>query len=362
MMQRIMVPLDGSTFAERALATAFRLARRDGSTVHLVRVHEPPKPVAGAEGPLMYDPALDRKLERQGRRYLSVMLAWTNGDDRARAVTAYLQGPVAECLSTYVRDQAIDLVVMTTHARGGVSRALQGSVADRLVRHSLAPVLLLRPGQEAASPASGTIPVLRRVLLPVDGGPAGDGMIEHAVAVAGARDVEYTLLRVVTTGTSSVRAALPRRGEDPASRVQRATVEATLGIKAEELAARGLVVRPQVVVDDDAALGILRYAAENHFDLVAMATRSRGGLERVLLGSVADRVLRGAESTLLLWNPGQGSALDLVEAPGSVLAVGRMAHADDDGWHARRHAHERHGIEVERGERLLRDAVPFTTG
>ena len=139
MLHRIMVPLDGSTFAEAALPIAFGLARRDGATVHLVKVHEPPTPVAGPEGPAMYDPEIDEDFERKGRRYLGVMLAWTNGDDRARAVTAYLHGPVTESLSTYVRDEAIDLVVMTTHARGGVSRALLGSVADGLVRYSLAP-------------------------------------------------------------------------------------------------------------------------------------------------------------------------------------------------------------------------------
>jgi nucleotide-binding universal stress UspA family protein len=313
MMQRIMVPLDGSTFSESALSTAFGLARRHGSTVHLVRVHESPTPVAGPEGPAMYDPALDQELEEKGRRYLEVMRAWTNGDDRVHAITAYLHGPVTECLTTYVRDEAIDLVVMTTHARGGVSRALLGSVADGLVRHSLAPVLLVRPGRQAA-PAPDTTPMFRRVLLPVDGGPVGDRMIEHAVAVTGAAGVEYTLLRVVTTGGGTVRAALPHRGEDPGSRVQRATVQSALGTKAKELVARGVEVRPQVVVGDDAAEAILRHATEHRFDLVAMATRSRGGLERLLLGSVADRVLQAAETALLLWNPGQPSTPDLVEA------------------------------------------------
>jgi nucleotide-binding universal stress UspA family protein len=315
MIQRIMVPLDGSTFAEAALSTAFQIARQHGSTVHLVRVHEPPTPVAGHEGPAMYDPAVDQELQRQGRRYLDVMLGWTDGDERARAVTAYLHGPVTECLSTYVRDQAIDLVVMTTHARGGVSRALLGSVADGLVRHSLAPVLLIRPGNEAA-PLPATPLAFRRVLLPVDGGPLGDRMIEHAVAVTGGTGVEYTLLRVVTKGGGTVRATLPHRGENPASRVQRATVQAALGTRAEALAARGFVARPQVVVDNDAGDGILRYAAEHDFDLVAMATRSRGGLERLFLGSVADRVLRNAETALLLWNPGQPSTPALVEAFG----------------------------------------------
>jgi nucleotide-binding universal stress UspA family protein len=150
-------------------------------------------------------------------------------------------------------------------------------------------------------------------------------MIEHAIAVGGTTGVEYTLLRVVTSGAPSMHASLPRRGEDPGSRAQRATVRVALGIKAEKLRARGLMVRPEVVVDDDAAEGILRYAAANDFDLVAMATRSRGGLERLLLGSVADRVLRKAEITLLLWNPAPVSAAPLREAPG--LLDGTLAPA-----------------------------------
>jgi nucleotide-binding universal stress UspA family protein len=321
MMHRIMVPLDGSAFAEAALSTAFRLARHDTSQVHLVRVHEPAVPVAGPEGPAMYDPAVDEELERKGRRYLDALLGRIDPEDRALAVTAYLHGPLTECLSAYVRDEAIDLVTMTTHARGGMSRAWLGSVADALVRHSPAPVLLLRPGHQPA-PAPANAPLFRRVLLPVDGSPSEDRMLEHVVAVTAAPGVEYTLLRVVTSGLSLVRAAFPRRGENPGSRVQRATVQATLGTKAEDLATRGLAVRSQVVVDDDPADGILRYGAEHDFDLVAMATRSRGGLERLLLGSVADKVLRKADVALLLWNPGQQSAFEPVAARGSLEGAG----------------------------------------
>jgi nucleotide-binding universal stress UspA family protein len=150
-------------------------------------------------------------------------------------------------------------------------------------------------------------------------------MIEHAIAVAGTAGVEYTLLRVVTSGAPSVHPPRPRRGEDPGSRAQRATVQVALGVKAEELRARGLLVRPEVVVDDDPAEGILGYGAENDFDLIAMATRSRGGLERLLLGSVADRVLRGAEITLLLWNPAPASAPVQTQAPGLLEGIAAPA-------------------------------------
>jgi nucleotide-binding universal stress UspA family protein len=319
-----MVPLDGSAFAERALPTASLLARRNESGLHLVRVHQPPLPVVvPGGGGAVPDPALDLELEHEGRQYL---LGRINDQERWRTVTAYLRGPVIECLGGYVRDHEIDLVVMTTHARGGLDRAVLGSVADGLVRHSVAPVLLVRPGIEAP-PAPADAPVFRRVLVPVDGGPAEDRMIEHAIAVAGTAGVEYTLLRVVTSGAPSVHPRRPRRGEDPGSRAQRATVQVALGVKAKELRARGLLVRPEVVINDDAAKGILGYAAANDFDLVAMATRSRGGLERLLLGSVADRVLRQADITLLLWNPSPASAPARMQAPGLLEGIPALAPA-----------------------------------
>jgi nucleotide-binding universal stress UspA family protein len=313
-----MVPLDGSAFAETALPTAALLARRHGSGMHLVRVHQPPLPVVlPGGGGVVHDPVLDLELEDEGRQYL---LGRIDDQERWRTVTAYLRGSVVECLSGYVRDHEIDLVVMTTHARGGMGRAVLGSVADGLVRHSVAPVLLVRPELEPAR-AAAAVRVFQRVLLPLDGGAAEDRMIAHAIAVAGTAGVEYTLLRVVTSGAPSVYPRRPRRGEDPGSRAQRATVQVALGVKAEALRARGLLVRSEVVVDDDAAEGILRYAAANDFDLVAMATRSRGGLERLLLGSVTDRVLRKAEITLLLWNPAPASAPELAEAPGLLEGI-----------------------------------------
>ena len=138
--------------------------------------------------------------------------------------------------------------------------------------------------------------------------------VERAVEVAGREDVHYTLLRVLAATTSPAHAVLPRRGEAPSTRAQRATVQDLLEAAADDLRARGLTVDTRIAVNDSTAQGILDYAEDWGADLVAMATRSRGGLERFLLGSVADRVLWKAETALLLWNPGQPSTRDLVEA------------------------------------------------
>ncbi len=302
MLQRIMVPLDGSAFAEAALPAAFHLARRDSARVRLVMVREAPLPPTRIGSAPVLDPALDQALLREARSYLDVLLGRISAGDRARVSTALLLGDTVETLADRVRDEVVDLVVMTTHGRGGVSRAWLGSVADGLVRRSPAPILLLRPGERTGGRGEGGFP---RVLVPLDGSPTGDRMIEHALAVAGAEQVEYILLRVLAASESPLRAALPQRGETVSSRTQRATVEALLASRAEALRSRGLSVTTQIVVDDSAARGILGGAAEGGAELIAMATRSRGGLERMLLGSVADEVLRSWDRPLLLWNPAE---------------------------------------------------------
>lgn len=305
MLRRIMVPLDGSAFAEAALPAAFDLARRDSARVQLVTVREPPLPLVRTGNAPIRDPALDEELLREARRYLDVLLGRIGAGDRVRVSTALLLGSTTETLADRVRDEAVDLVVMTTHGRGGVSRAWLGSVADGLVRRSLAPILLLRAGEGTEGQGERGFP---RVLVPLDGSPTGDRMIEHATNVAGTEQVEYILLRVLAAGESPLRSVLPQRGELPSSRTQRATVEDLLASRAEALRTSGLTVRTHVAVDDSPSRGILDYAAESGAGLIAMATRSRGGLERVLLGSVADKVLRSTDRPLLLWNPAETEA------------------------------------------------------
>jgi nucleotide-binding universal stress UspA family protein len=295
MLRRILVPLDGSRFAEAALPAALRLSRRDASRLDLVMVQEPPQ----------RDP-LDQDLPRRRRAYLDLLFDQLGERDWARGTSALLTGRTVETLVERIRSQGSDLVVMTTHARGGASRAWLGSVADGLVRQSPVPVLLLRPGgEDARVPDPG---VYKRVLIPLDGSPGEEEIFGHAIEVTGAEGVHYTLLRVLTRQESPLAEVLPRRGEAPTTRAQRATVESLLETTARALRQRGPVVDAETVTDDSAAGGIVSYAAEHGIDLIAMTTRSKGGLERWMLGSVADEVLRRSTCPLLMVNPGGNEA------------------------------------------------------
>lgn len=298
MLNTIMVPLDGSALAESALSTAYALARRDSARVELVMVREPPLSITRVGSAPVMDPTIDTERHEEDRRYLDVLLGRIPAADRARTHSSLLDGPVVGTLAARIREVHASLVVMTTHARGGIARATLGSVADALVRRSPAPVLLLHPSHSGEARSNG----FRRVLLPLDGSAAGESMIERAIEVAGTDGVEYTLLRVLSARETSGRRLLPQRGEEGGSRSQRATIESVLDNEAAKFREWGVAVRSQTVVHDGAAEGIIQYAAGSGTDLIAMNTRSRGGLERMVLGSVADAVLRGWRRPLLLLN------------------------------------------------------------
>lgn len=302
MPRRILVPLDGSRFAEAALPAALRLSRRDAARLELVRVLEPPLPPARTGTAPVRDPTFDRVLQQEAREYLDGLIAGLDESDRARTRGELLGGHAAAALADRIRAHDVDLVVMTTHARGGASRAWLGSVADGLVRRAAVPVLLLRPPmEEGVEPEDGRF---GRVLVPLDGSEAGARVLDHAVDVAGTRAVQYLLLRVLACDAPALAEVVPHRGEPATTRAQRASVLSALEGAADALRARGLDVRTATVTDDSPARGILGYAVDQGVDLIAMATRSRGGLERWVLGSVADKVLRSTTRPVLLFNPG----------------------------------------------------------
>jgi nucleotide-binding universal stress UspA family protein len=144
---KILVPLDGSPHAEEAIPVARLYAERFGSEVHLLRVvsFTPIDAGLGYEG--SYGPGILEALEDAAREYLAGVAKQFQA---AKAVKiAVVVGPVATKVEDYAAENGIDLVVMTSHGRGGVVRAALGSVTDRLLGGK-APVLVVR---HAAAPA-----------------------------------------------------------------------------------------------------------------------------------------------------------------------------------------------------------------
>jgi nucleotide-binding universal stress UspA family protein len=136
-VRQVLVPLDGSGMAEQALPVALAWAKAFSARLHLVRVVT--LPVMSAETMTM-GPDLFDAMREAAAGYLAELKERIGAKEAATAVPA---GPIAEQLSNYGQENAIDLVVMTSHGRGGLLRSVLGSVTDRML-HGPAPVLVVR--------------------------------------------------------------------------------------------------------------------------------------------------------------------------------------------------------------------------
>jgi nucleotide-binding universal stress UspA family protein len=144
--KRIMVPLDGSRFAEGALPYAQMLAGFSGGCIELVRVAVHPSSYV-----YVSDPATLASLYDSDRAhceaYLQGVAERVRRESGLEVVTTVLEGPVADALLDHAAASHADLIVMSTHGRSGMERWLLGSVAERVMRGAKAPVLLIRPDQ-----------------------------------------------------------------------------------------------------------------------------------------------------------------------------------------------------------------------
>lgn len=301
-MRSILVPLDGSSFAERVLPLAVQLAEGHGASIRLALVHTPHPIVGGEAGPGVVP---DFDLRAREAEYLTSQADTIDPDKRGMVSTVHLDGDPGPALEAEVRRASVDLVVMATHGRGAFSRFWLGSVADYLVRHLEVPVLLIRPGQEAGSDSHYPF---RHVLVPLDGSTLAEQAIEPALALAGGGSSTPPLLTLVTVvepvlgvGEPGLPFAVPI--EPRLFDEHRRAAEARLQVVASRLAARGIVVNTAVATDPGVAGAIVSEAERAGAGLISMMTHGDRGLRRLVLGSVADKVLRGATMPILLGRP-----------------------------------------------------------
>jgi nucleotide-binding universal stress UspA family protein len=310
MYRTILVPLDGSPFGEHALPLALALARRAGARLHLIHVHSPLAAVY-VEGVGFLDQSLDQKLRQGEQDYLAGVVRRMAAAGTVETVTVVIDGALSATLAEYAVRVAADLVVMTTHGRGAVGRFWLGSVADELVRHLPMPVLLTRPAD--GQPDLSREPPLDHLLLALDGTPVAEKMVGPMLDLAELLGAEVTLVRAIQPETpigyhtegllleKPARALVERI--EAMQRELRKQAAAYLEGVAERFRARGIKVRASVAVDRHPAAAILHEADLRQVKLIAVETHGRSGLKRLILGSVADKVIRGAHVPVLVHRP-----------------------------------------------------------
>lgn len=301
MFRSLLVPLDGSAYAEHSLPLALAVARRAGATLALVSV-QVPFPAVYGEGTAGLKNPLEAESGQQARSYLDGVVQRISAVSPVPAVATLLEGPVAASLHRQAITTRVDLVVMTVVGAGPWTRLWLGSVADELVRSLPMPLLLLRPQEPAPEP--GREPIIKQILLPLDGSEAAEQVVEPAAALGALMQAEFTLLRVVNPAPpfADAESGPPGRQSQTWEEQLRAEAQAYLDRVAERLRAASLPVQTRVVSHEHPAVAILDAHAHD-IDLIAFTTRGRRALPWLFLGSTADKVLRGASTPVLVQRP-----------------------------------------------------------
>lgn len=296
----ILVPLDGSPFAEQALPWAMALARAGSSRLRLALVHRCfPAPVDRAGRRLFV--RMELAVRKSERDYVRGIASRARAEG-LRVSTAMLEEPVGPALARYTRDIGLDLVVMSTHGRGPLQRAWLGSVADYLARTLEVPLLLVRP-RESDQPIGE--PSAAEILVPLDGSPLGEAALRPAAAVAGLLGAELSLLQVVAPveQLAAPPLAFPTGFDERITTERRNQAQDYLDRVAARLRETGVPAKGVAQLGGYPAEAILEAARAPGVGMIALATRGHGGLRRVALGSVADKLIRAAELPVLLVRP-----------------------------------------------------------
>ncbi|WP_129633456.1 universal stress protein [Candidatus Oscillochloris fontis] len=298
MFKTILVPLDGSPVSEQALVVAARLAQSHSACIHLAHVHSPytTAPIT-IEGLPVIDEDLHSLAADHELAYLHQLAAKLPVSDH-EPVTARLEGPIAFALNRYCYDSHADLVVLTTHGRNGFTQLWIGSVAESLLRSLHIPLLMLRP---SSAPTEST--PFRHIMVPLDGSALAEQILPHAITLADQEGAELTLVRIIEGAPNSSPAGVAYRPQENSQTTQHETAQIYLDRLTQDLLARGHPARSRVVAAEHPARAILATANEVGADLIALATRGRSGLSHTILGSVADKVLRGGDLPVLALRP-----------------------------------------------------------
>lgn len=304
----IMAPTEGLESERAAISVAVNLARRFGADLHLVRAEAPPLGIETVPRPpvltITDQTLLDERVARF--RKLEALRNECQALGDIRVTTALEDGPVTSTLADYATKHNVDLIVMSSHCRGGMKRLTLGSVTDYLVRNTNIPVLVVRPSASVIEAVPER--ALNRIVVPLDASELAEDVLPEVSEMAMKFGSMVSLVHVLTPETYSqkeiMQPGLP--WWDEAIAIANAYLEEV----AAHLAEQGLTVTRDVVLSDDIASAILDYATRTRADVIALATRGKGGVGRLVFGSVADEITRRSPVSLLVLHPGHGAVAD----------------------------------------------------
>ena len=290
-LRQILVPHDGSPFARRALSLAVPIAQQHGARLALVQASGlPPRARSGLPLPASSGDTAD--LRRNQAAALGRLATRLRQRYAIETTFDYREGDVLPQLEQAVVQHQAELVVMATHGRSGVSRFWLGSVAEALLRHLHVPMLLTRTERKYTKTLPEE-PIFPRAVIALDGSTHAEQALAAATTMLGDTRPQLVLAQVLVAPAVP---ASPSWIAEASARMQDEYLEPI----AARLRAGGHDVVTRVPVAADAARGILDVVKEEHASLLALATHGRTGTRRLLLGSVADKLIRAAPVPMLV--------------------------------------------------------------
>jgi nucleotide-binding universal stress UspA family protein len=296
-IRRILCPVDFSRFSMHALEQATELARRFDAEITVLHASAvaPVTALAPIGAPLVLEPA---RLTKEERWAITAQLRDFTDEIGTRDVSIVTkineQDPVTSIINTAASWPA-DLIVMGTHGRSGFERLLLGSVAEKVLRKAPCPVLTVPRRVTTAKEGLA----FRRILCAIDFSPASLRALDYAAALAGPDGPGVNALNVIelfadgggmrdelVLDTPDFRANLIRHAQDRLHSV--IPVDVRLLCPVSESVTMGKAYRE-----------ILRIAAEERADLIALGVQGRSAADLLLFGSTTQHVVRQAECPVL---------------------------------------------------------------
>jgi len=294
-LKRIAVPLDGSELAERALAPSLALAMAISAKLFIIRVAIP---LSLNLDPKFYQRSNELRQDEAQRYLHSINSRLTSS--QANIETQLLVGRAARSIINFAQEKEIDLIVMSSHGRSGVNRWIYGSVADKVLHNAPCAKVIIHP-QAIIEPFS-----INRILVPLDGSSIAEQALEPALALAEAVSAELIFLRVTTVPQLVIQPLPGWPGLDAV--MEAAQQEANAYLQGVQAAMGDSPVSTSTrITTGFAAESIFDIADNQQVDLIVMCSHGCSGIERWVFGSVAEKVLRGANCVTLVIRGKEGS-------------------------------------------------------
>ena len=301
-LRKLLVPLDGSPRSEEALPYALAVAGGDTEativTLHVVPDAQPLRKPLGQITKTADEVMAELTADAQAELQAAVDRSGA-AETGVRVETLVRVGNVADTILDVADELAVDAVVLAGSGRGNISRLVVGSVADRVARESTRPTLVVREHETAAV---GSAPTIRRLVVPLDGSERAQAALPLAASLAAHLSIPIALITVVEPQTQM--GAVSVGGAAFSAEMYQGLDEEVEAVSREQLteaekslAASGVPVTTELA-HGSAAGAVMAFASSA--DLVVMTSRGHGGIVRMVLGSVADTIVREGPSPVLL--------------------------------------------------------------